>query len=208
MARQSPNLFSQLHRGMILELESPLATAIARIEESARDHVVARLESQFTQSGRARVRIPLAEALVCATVRVSFPDIADRALVSLDRFSGLHTVERRSSVRLDEPVRTCVKADASESGYRILPALNVSARGVLIGWPGEPDLALGEHVEVVLTLDSVALPLRGEVVRVNGEQTAIKFEGVTDGCRDAIVAYIFRRDRRRKMVDDPFLDVE
>lgn len=208
MGRQEPNLFSQLRRGMILELESPSGSAFARIENAERNALVATLESPFPHAGRAKVRIPLGEALISATVRVTFPDVNTPNAVLLDHFAAVSTMERRSSVRLHEPVRTCVKPDSNESGYRILPALNISARGVLIGWPESPDVVLGEHVEIVVTLDNVTLPLRGEVVRVDGERTAIRFEELPERAHDAIVSYVFRREHERKLVDDPYLDVE
>jgi len=208
LGRQTPIQFNQFRQGMLLELESPLGTAIARIEDVAREQIVARLESPLAGSGRARVRTPLDGTLLSATVRVSCPDLADPLLVVIDRFTTIERIERRLAIRLREPVRTSVRLESSEGAYRILPALNISARGVLLGWPAAPDIALGERLEIVLALDDVTLHLSGDVVRVDGEVTAIRFDEIPDPARDASVAYIFRREIQRKLVDDPFLDVE
>lgn len=208
MASETKGLFKQLRSGMVFEAAGPSGTGFGEILEALPTRIDARISPNGPIAGRVLVRVPLEAALLTFSARVSLRPQRDPGHVRLDAFSGASVVERRTADRLHEPVRVSITTSGETKPFRVLPALNVSARGLLLGWPGNPDAALGERLDLTITLGGCDFALGGDVVRVEGEQTAIRFESIPDSTRDAIIAHVFRRQIERKRVDDPFLDME
>jgi hypothetical protein len=208
VGQEPSSLVSLVDTDAVVHIDAPHFHAVGRIVEVHRRHLLAAVVGPVPPPSRVRIRINLQDALLIATARLHSPIEIESPVVRLDEFAGLSKAQRRGSERLPEPVRVVVKADGANGTDRVLPAVNLSGRGLLLGWPDRPKVSLGEVLTLALSLDEAIAQVTGTVVRVDDYHTAIRFPELPETVAAAIADYIARRRLSRNLIDDPFANVE
>jgi hypothetical protein len=189
---------------MVVELLAPGASALASIVSAELGRLIVSPEDTPPPAGRVLLRFPMEGLMVQASARLTELPGREDAAVLLDSFANVQRLERRATHRLDEPVRVRVQAGEEHSEARVLPAVNISERGLLLGWPEQPGVVLGEQVKMGIALGRESIEATGEVVRTDDCHSAIKFVEITLDARDHITSYVFRRERERRLRETPY----
>jgi hypothetical protein len=189
------SVYRYLRSGLVIQLVSPRQRVFAEVLSSSPERVTARFEGGFVHPERVMVRAPVKDALFQASARVS-PDERAANVVNLQAFTNMLCTERRGFARLDEPVPARVFRDSDDGAYHQIAAVNLGANGLLLGWEEAPDVALGERICLRVTLDDAIVAAAGEVVRLDGCRTAVRFTDISDRDQDRIASYIFRQEAR------------
>lgn len=181
------------HAGQVIQLVSPGRTLFAEVLNCAPDQVTAKSEGPTPDARRVLVRAPVRRAIFEASAQMT-PMIQMPDTFILRTFANMQCTERRAFGRLDEPVPTHVYRDGGPSPYHRIAAINLGASGLLLGWPNTPEVSLGERVRLEVALDDASLPAIGEVVRIDGCRSAIRFLEISTEDQDRITAYVFRQE--------------
>lgn len=161
--------------------------------------MVIKPDSASLSTGPVTIRMPMPGALVRASARVTDVIPGPLPTVTLERFEHVEKCERRRYPRLYEPVAVRLKSVSRDLSDRTLAATNISGRGILLGWPGVPEVVLGERLQMTICLETgVCIPVAGEVVRIERYRSAVRFTDAAQEDLDALVGYVFRRDAERR----------
>jgi hypothetical protein len=184
-----------LRSGLLIQLVSPRQRVFAEVLSSSPARVTARFEGGFVHPERVLVRAPIKDALFQASARVS-PDDTAGNILNLEGFTNMLCTERREFARLDDPVPARVFRDSDGGAYHQIAAVNLGANGLLLGWEDAPDVTLGERIRLRVALDDAFVAAVGEVVRLDGCRTAVRFTNISEQDQDRIASYIFRQEAR------------
>jgi hypothetical protein len=192
VALTGQQLCRYFHAGQVIQLVSPHRAVFAEVLSCAPGRITARPEGIAPVAERVLVRAPVKSALFQASARLSATADTEHPLV-LETFANIQCTERRAFPRLNEPVPAHVYRDGTDAFHRIA-AVNLGARGLLLGWPDAPDVALGERIRLDIALEDHRIPALGEVVRLDGCQSAVRFLEISDDDQDHIADFVFRRE--------------
>ena len=193
MEHNGQRICRYLQPGQAIQLVSPQHATFAEVIACEADRVVARTEGDALPSERVIVRAPVRSALFQASASLSLVPDTEHVLI-LDTFANMQCTERRSDVRLKEPLSAHVYTSHGTEDFRRIAAVNLGPRGLLLGWPEQPSVSLGERIRVEVLLDEHRVIAEGEVIRLNGCHAAVRFTDISPTDQDRIAAYVFRQE--------------